>query len=205
MSRCGISIARCLFAILVGLGAFAFHCQRGEAKKIIDKPRRFSFKIDPATPLADLLPTPPKDWPMLPSYLSETFAQVPELSLGAPVAKISDTEKDTAHIIAKINHLNNKDPDGFLKSLRANRAELRGLPFLLRKDCRTDVKQAQLFTEVTGLVHRSEEAMRSDRFPVPADYWQEFDAQWRSKPPPEVKYYRHEANRDAGERAKVAA
>ena len=46
--------------------------------------------------------------------------------------------------MAKINHLNFKD--GFMKAYLDKR-RLRGMPFLMGKECRTEVKAA-LFSEV---------------------------------------------------------
>jgi len=173
------SLSGCLFAIVVGLAAMAVPCARVEAKKIAVEPRRFTFKIDPATPLKDLLPVPPKAPVKLPPYLNEDLWEVPELTFGEPVAHDSDTEKETAHILARINHLNRKDPDGFLKALVANRGDLRGLPFLMDKDCRTEVQKAQVFAQIVAAAHR----LRGDVIhneqgapkPIsPVQYWRDF-------------------------------
>src|SRR6185312_456080 len=112
-------------------------------KKIMPQPRRFTFKIDPATPLKDLLPAPPKSPMKLAPYLNEDMWEVPEVTFGEPAPRELDAETEMAHVIAKINHLNQKDSDGFLKALIASRADVRGLPFLMGKDCRTETRRAQ--------------------------------------------------------------
>jgi hypothetical protein len=140
-----------MLAPLCAVGLLA-PCGQIEAKKMLP-PRRFTFKIDPATKLTDLLPTPPKASP-LPAYLSEDIWEVPELAYGVPLpAGTKDTEEATAHIIAKINHLNAKEPDGFLKALLANRSDLRGLPFVMGDKCRTETRQAEFFMAVVECVH----------------------------------------------------
>ena len=39
--------------------------------------------------------------------------------------------------MAKINHLNRKKRDGFMLAMLEQRPDLRGLPFLMGDDCRT--------------------------------------------------------------------
>jgi hypothetical protein len=144
----------CLVKILVSITAIGLTCKPGMLLAQRDPPpKRYTFEIDPEAASKDLLPTPPKT-PVKPaSCLNEDLWEVPELTIGEPVAG-KDTEQATAHVLAKINHLNQQDPDGFLKALAANRADLRGLPYLLGKDCRTEVKQAQLFTETVAVVQQ---------------------------------------------------
>jgi hypothetical protein len=122
------------------------------AEKIIPRgPRRFDFKFDPSTPLRDLLPTPPAV--SKPGFLNDDLTAVPEVDFGDRVAMdTKDTEHAMANVMAKISHLNRDDPDGFLKALLASRADLRGLPFLMGKDCRMDAKQAQLFAETVAVI-----------------------------------------------------
>ena len=146
-----------LFTLVAALAIIGFaDAPTASAKRVIMGPRRFTFKIDPATPMTDLLPKPPLTLPTLPPYLNEDLLLVPELKFGEPLPNDlkmkPSNERDTAHIIAKINHLNREDPDGFLKALLANRTELRGLPFLMGKDCQTKPKNAQVFAETTQIV-----------------------------------------------------
>src|SRR5437016_3179990 len=109
--------------ILVFMTIITVASPRGEAAKKEAGPRRFSLNIDPAAPIKELLPTPPK-LPKAAPFLSEDLGQVPELTLGESLGAEKDTERAMAHVIAKINHLNQKDADGFLKALVADRADL---------------------------------------------------------------------------------
>lgn len=187
--------------VLLAVVALGLTGQRGEAtkKEMMKDPRRFQFKIEPNTPVKDLLPAPPKRPPTLPPVANEDLTMVPELTFSEPVK--GDTEQATAHVIAKINHLNQHDDDGFLKAFLAARADLRGLPFLMGKNCRTDTKRAQVFSEAVNIVHRSENHMHNDSFMIPDDYWQIFLRNWVEADGKHVK----EASREDVERAKVAA
>jgi hypothetical protein len=188
-------------AVLLALVALGLTCQRGEATKkdLIKDPRRFQFKIEPNTPVKDLLPTPPKTLSVLPPVANQDLTLVPELTFSEPVK--GDTEKETAHVIAKITHLNQHDDDGFLKAFLAARADMRGLPFLMGKDCRTETKRSQVFSEAVNIVHRSENHMHNDSFVVPDDYWQIFMRNWVEADGKHAK----EASREEIERSKVAA
>src|SRR5207244_9509720 len=59
---------------------------------------------------------------------------------------------NTAHAIAKINHVNAKKKDGFIEAMVAQRADLRGVPFLMGDDCRMNEEQAKWFNEVVTMV-----------------------------------------------------
>jgi hypothetical protein len=148
-----LGLVRQLVLILIAIAAVGLACPTSQAQRD-PPPRRYKFAIEPGTPMQDLLPTPPRTPSKLPSYLNEDLALVAELTFGEPVAKNADSERATAHIIAKINHLNHKDPDGFLKALAADRADLGGLPLLMGKDCGMEVDQARLFTETVAVVQR---------------------------------------------------
>ena len=70
--------------------------------------QRFHFKIDPNTPLKDLLPTPPKSGTPAGPLVSEDLSQVPEVAFEAAPGKQLAGQEATRHIahqIAKINHL----------------------------------------------------------------------------------------------------
>lgn len=76
---------------------------------------------------------------------------MPELRFARPLEKDLDSLKSQeakAHMMAKINFLNAKSEDGFMKAYLSKRDDLRGLPFLMGKDCRTDVNAARHFSEV---------------------------------------------------------
>ena len=148
-----LGLLRQFVPIVVAIAAVGLFCPTCEAQRD-PPPTRYKFTIESATPMKDLLPAPPRTLPILPPYLNEDPALAAELTFGEPVATNAEGEKATAHIIAKINHLNKQDADGFLKSLTANRADLRGLPFLMGNDCRTEEKQALLFSETVEVVRR---------------------------------------------------
>lgn len=197
--------SRWLFGILAAILAFAAPVHQTYAKKmLIRDPQRYKFKIDPATKLADLLPTPPMKHSKTGPYLNEDLARVTEVAFGEPVRagkfEESSTERETAHVIAKIKHLSVKDPDGFMKALIGERADLRGLPLLLGEACKTDSEQAALFAEVVELVHRSESNLRSERFVEPENFWPEFEDSWK-----EEGKLREKAPQERTDRAKVAA
>jgi hypothetical protein len=120
-------------------------------------PRHYKFDIDAKTPAADLLPTL-QTAVAPPAYLNENLDAVAELAIGGPVSRNRIREEEMAHVIAKINHLNGRQADGFLKALAIHRADLRGLPYLMGEDCTTEEKQAQLFTETVTVV---QELMRN--------------------------------------------
>jgi hypothetical protein len=73
---------------------------------------------------------------------------VPEVRFQKPWA--NDLPKDkaleqTAHAIAKINHLNGKETDGFLKAFLAQRPDLTGLSFAMGDACRTTGERSRQF------------------------------------------------------------
>jgi hypothetical protein len=200
-------IVRRLLVIGLVLAAIGVPCPQSEAKRVMV--RRYKFEFDPATAIKDLLPTPPLKAPILPPYLNEDLTKVPELTIGEPVGRNQNTEKETAHVIAKINHLNQKDPDGFLKALLANRADLRGLPFLMGDDCKSELKQAQLFSEVVTVIHNVHaiDVLKENQpraTPAAEAYWTEMN-KVLSYTDIEGNSHRAKATRDDVRGAKVAA
>jgi hypothetical protein len=123
----------------------------------VAQPRRFTFKIAPDTPVKDLLPVPPKVRKSARPMLAEDLAHVPEVDFQAPLAKdLSNEEatKRTAHMIAKINHLNGKKTDGFVEALRGERSDLFGLPFAMGDACRINGERSRQFTMAVATVRR---------------------------------------------------
>jgi hypothetical protein len=119
---------------------------------------RFTFKIDPTTPVKDLLPAPAKTLLLRPAPLNEDLAKVPEISFGEPIAKTLSSDKamkETVHAIAKINHLNQQKADGFMEAMIAHRFDLRGLPVLMGDDCRTREEQAKVFKVVVNALRQT--------------------------------------------------
>jgi len=161
--------------MLIALLGVAISCEASEAaKRDAPPPPRFSFKIDPKTPLADLLPPAPLMTTTLPGVLNDDLILVPELMFAKPLGKELEffkSQEATAHRMAKINHLNQAKEDGFLHAFLARRDDLRGLPFLLGKDCRSDEKKAAYFELVTLMVRNQLRAgvpvrIRSDAPPI---------------------------------------
>lgn len=118
-------------------------------------PRRFEFKIDPKTPLTELLPVAPRATKAARPVTSNDLTKVPEIQFQAPPKKdLAGDEglKQTAHLLAKVNHLNAKKPDGFLEVLRAERKDLDGLPFAMGDACRTKGDRSKQFANAVGTV-----------------------------------------------------
>jgi hypothetical protein len=124
---------------------------------------RFKFTFDPKTPATALLPAAAKVSLKLPPPLNEDLTKVPELSFGEPIdKKLTKIQaiKETAHAIAKVNHLNRQKTDGFMEAMIAQRTDLRGLPFLMGQECRTCEEQARIFSAIADRVNQ---AMRDAR------------------------------------------
>ncbi len=120
-------------------------------------PPRFTFKIDAKAVLSELVPAAPKTPAKLPAWDNEDLAKVSELAFADPIAKDLDKMKameKTAHILAKVNHLNRKKTDGFMLALLEQRGDLRGLPFLMGEECRTREEQARAFREMADIVNQ---------------------------------------------------
>jgi hypothetical protein len=130
-------------------------------------PPRFTFTIDPKTPLKDLLPAPSKI-KSAGAILPDDLTQVPEVEFGAPVAKNAEAMKNTAHAIAKVNHLNAKKTDGFLEALRDDRSDLHGLPFAMGDACRTKGERNRQFNAavatVRALLQQVQQGGNADQF-----------------------------------------
>jgi hypothetical protein len=111
----------------------------------------FGVKIDPNTPLKDLLPAAPEVRKSAGPVLAEDLARVPEVEFQAEVP-VTDARLNTAILIAKINHLNGKKADGFLEALRGERPDLAGLPFAMGDECRTEGERRREFTRAVANV-----------------------------------------------------
>lgn len=96
---------------------------------------RFQFKIDPKTPLDDLLPAAPTGSRQARLLVDDDLAKVPEVAFQGPPA-LAKAHELTAHTIAKINHVNQKKTDAFMEALMKKRTDLAGLPFTLGEACR---------------------------------------------------------------------
>jgi hypothetical protein len=119
---------------------------------------RFKFVVDPKASPGELLPAPPKTIPTQPAWTNEDLAKVPEVAFGEPLSR--DLEKvqamqQTAHTMAKINHLNLKKTDGFMQALLNQRTDLGGLPVLMGEECRTREDQARVFKEMASAINEA--------------------------------------------------
>src|SRR5262249_35079246 len=63
--------------------------------------------------------------------------------------------EQTALTIARVNHVNKKEVDGFIKALRTSRPDLAGLPFAMGDACRTKGEHSRQFGIAVDLVRRS--------------------------------------------------
>jgi hypothetical protein len=117
---------------------------------------RLQIKIDPKTPLKDLLPAPPKVKKIVGPFLGNDLTRVPEVQFQAPWKVVNNEAKNQiAHQIAKINHLNDKKTDGFLDALRGERLDLNGLPFAMGDACRTKGERSRQFNLAVATVRRA--------------------------------------------------
>lgn len=108
----------------------------------------FQFKIDPRTPLKDLLPPPPKIKRWREPLRGNDLSRVPEVQFQASLGVVNEAAiRKIAHQIAKINHLNNRKTDGFIESLRSERPDLAGLPFAMGDACRSKGERSRQFAE----------------------------------------------------------
>jgi hypothetical protein len=117
---------------------------------------RFQFKIEPNTPVQKLLPVPPRLEKSAGPVLDGVLAHVPEVQFQLPLGKELPNDealKQTAHMIARINHINARKTDGFLDALLAARGDLDGLPFAMGDACRTKGDRSRQFAAEVALVH----------------------------------------------------
>lgn len=145
--------------------------------------RHFQFRIDPKTPVKDLLPEPPKARGDGRPVTGDDLTRVPEVSLQEPIRNAatpgSDGEEEStreeiaiAYQIARMNHLNLQKAGSFLDELRAARPDLAGLPFLTGNDCSSDAQRTKPFlNELARLrsAHRFAVRAVGGLSPVPDD------------------------------------
>jgi hypothetical protein len=128
--------------------------------------RHYLFRIDPKTPVKDLLPEPPKARGDGRPVTVDDLARVPEVSFQEPIKNEPDKpapedgsppllESDRqealiAYQTAKINVLNFQKFDSFLAELRATRPDLDGLPFTTGEPGRSDGKRNKQFIRELG-------------------------------------------------------
>jgi hypothetical protein len=119
---------------------------------------RFDLKIEPNTPVKDLLPAAPKTAPSKGPVLTDDLAKVPEAEFQAKPETIPQGGKmaeQMAHQLAKINHLNAKKTDAFMTALLESRPDLAGMPFAMGDDCRTSGERMKQFTVAVSTVRQA--------------------------------------------------
>jgi hypothetical protein len=127
---------------------------------------RFQFKIDPKTPLKELLPAAPKVKKIAAPAHGDDLTRVPEVQFQASDDAVNaEAMKKIAHQIAKINHLNTKKTDAFIEALRDERLDLHGLPFAMGDACRTKGERSRQFALAVTTVRR---ALQMASGPVPS-------------------------------------
>lgn len=183
-----MAATRTWFCVLAGLAlVMTFGTSVAEARKIAEPPPRFKFNIDPKTPLKDLLPTPP----LLPDpqapWLVKDLTQVPEIFfqmvpvLPAGPKDVLETRKlshgrmeEAAHVIVKINHLNLKGTDHFLKVLLEHRPDLAGLPFVMGDACRQSKAVSRQFVKEVAMVRQA----MQDREATADQFWKRYEKRY---------------------------
>ncbi|HLN33447.1 MAG TPA: HEAT repeat domain-containing protein [Gemmataceae bacterium] len=118
-------------------------------------PSQFHFNIAENTPAKDLLPVPPPARKNVGPMLGNDLSRVPEVEFQMPLAKDlprAEALKQTAHMLAKINHVNRKATDAFPQALVSARQDLVGLPLAMGDACRTKGERSRQFAQEVALV-----------------------------------------------------
>jgi hypothetical protein len=116
------------------------------------------------------LPAPPKEFTPVVTY---NLREVPEIEFqpapgGSPNAK--EAAERIARMAADISKLEKQDADGFIKLLRAERADFAGLPFLMGDACRSSRERHKFFNQAVSDV-RSGRASGWDPDEAAAEAW----------------------------------
>jgi hypothetical protein len=119
--------------------------------------QRFNFTIDAKTPVKDLLPAAPSVKPIKGPVLTDDLKAIPEVEFQARPKITNDGKltEQTAHQLAKINHLNAKNTDAFMAELIKSRPDLAGMPFIMGDDCRTAGERSRLFAQAVNTVRQA--------------------------------------------------
>jgi hypothetical protein len=108
----------------------------------------------------DLLPIPPKAPPSPEPFLGTDLTTVPELAFEEPIPRgtsFAGCMRHNAHLVAKVNFLNQKEADGFLKTLVAHRSDLQGLPFVMGAAARANKASIMAFHEALAKIRRAQQ------------------------------------------------
>lgn len=121
-------------------------------------PPAFTHRVAPATPLKELLPTPPKFKAFSGLLLTNDVSKVPEVVLAEPLAastSANDVRVETFKQIAKIAHFNRNRIDGFVNAVASRRGDLSGLPFVTGDACRLDEERSKQFRAALDLIRQA--------------------------------------------------
>jgi hypothetical protein len=128
----------------------------------VGQPR--AIKIDPNTPLSDLVPAAPKKSAKVAPPFNEDLRQVTELGFGEPISnrlKFEESVAQTEQIYARINHLNQKKRDGFLVAMLDRRTDLHGLPIRMGDECRTDELKGRMLPFLSATINQAAAGYKS--------------------------------------------
>jgi hypothetical protein len=106
---------------------------------------------------SEMLPPTPTNLPTAKPLLDENLSDVPELFFQEPFPKHAqaDWQKKMTKLVANIKKLNDKETDGFLKTLLEHRPDLAGLPMTMGDTCRMPLEQAKTFKANLILLRKS--------------------------------------------------
>jgi hypothetical protein len=140
------------------------------------------FTINPKTPVENLLPTPPRfrqPTVLILGLFKDELARVPEVSFQEPISRgvsVDKAREQTAQMLAKINFVNQKERDGFLKTLVSKRADLNGLPFAMGEACRQTQERGKQFAQALGTLRQALQAVAGNNNPTETadNFWQQY-------------------------------
>lgn len=133
---------------------------------------KFEFAIASNTPVKELLPVRPDAKNAKGPATGRNLAEVPEVDFQAPPPKDPsplEAVRRTAHTVAKVNHLNAKNRDGFLEALRRARPDLVGLPLTMGDHCRLTAARAN---ELAAAAEAVRACLLATSQPPRHDFWQ---------------------------------
>jgi hypothetical protein len=120
------------------------------------------------------LPVAPKVKQLVGPILGEDLSLIPEVEFeAAPARNPSGSGEAMQHIaqtIARINHLNAKKTDGFVETLRSNRADVAALPMAMGDACRTRGERSRQFTMALNTIRAANIVQNADAF------WDQYQA-----------------------------
>lgn len=119
-----------------------------------DEKREFNDK----TPINELLPPRPIRASQPAAPFNDDLNRVPEVIFGEPLSRQLTPQQSTeqmAQRLEKVNFLNGKERDGFLKALIRERTELQGLPFRMGDDCRASDERARMMPFLSSSINQA--------------------------------------------------